>query len=199
MPQSFLAIDNTPLSQLLLKAIAGTAPSPSCAAAAPTLRTISDGPRQLGPQQLLIINSSVPDFAQLPRCPYPAERVAVLVSRLTPLSREALADLGYVHVLDKDGGFDALCAQLRRWQRSINSPAPYDAGGGPSHVQLEELVATGLARIEGDIHAHMEQLVGRWLGESLEPALARRVEDRLPQLVATALAAELDRLNQSQG
>lgn len=196
MPLSFLAIDNTPLSQLLIKAIAtGPAASSACA---PSATTLNDLPHQLGPQQLLIINSSVPDFARLPRCPYPDERVAVLVSRLTPLGPDALADLGYRHVLDKDGGFDALCAQLRRWQRGLTSPARTpSAGGTPSHAQLEALVAAGLARIEGDIHAHMEQLVSRWLGESLEPTLARRVEDQLPQLVATALAAELDRLSQS--
>lgn len=206
MPHSVMAIDNTPLCRLVLQDI-GTAPTRFHSLG--ELHSIRDMPTSLPTGSGLLINSSIADFNQLPPCPLAPEQVAILVSTLTPFSRQQLADLGYHRVIDKDRGFAALCFAVRNWQQSLTS-RPF-AGQPPAelerrleplieplkaqlHQELSALIDSKLLRIEGDIHAHLEQVVTRWLTESLEPRLGAQLAERLPGLVSTALSQELDRL-----
>lgn len=218
MPLSLLTIDNTPLSRLALasgqSASAMALRSGWNPAKEPS--SLAAMPRSLGPSEGLLINSSVPDFNRLPPCPYNPEQVAILVSALTPLSRSQLTELGYRHFLDKDHGFAALCHAISHWRGGLGhqsrewsggaaiappafSPPPSPAAIAPELVarlkdELTALIDAKLLRTEGDIHAHLEQVVSRWLSKALEPKISAQVTTQLPELVASALATELDRL-----
>lgn len=198
---SVSAIDNTPLSQLILKDLGLKSPVALGG-------RIASLPASLPPGQGLIINSSVPDITALPPCPYEPRQVAILTSALTPLSQTQLAALGYHFVLDKDSGFERLCTETRRWQQGLDEPsqpgatasqasatAPTAADVQRWQMEIAALIDAKLLKVEGEIHAQLEQVVTRWLASSLEPRLSSQLADRLPGLVATALADELDRLS----
>lgn len=213
MPVFVMTIDNTPLSRLTLDGAAGATGATSGWPPGGELRSLAALPQSLGPSEGLLINSSVADFSRLPPCPYDPEQVAILVSALTPLSRPALAELGYRHLIDKDHGFAALCHAVRHWRTGLSqlrqpreprySQALGTLGAEPELVErlraeLTALIDAKLLRAEGEIHAHLEQVVLRWLSQSAGPKITAHVDQqlglKLPELVTSALATELDRL-----
>lgn len=215
MPVFVMTIDNTPLSRLTLAGTTGTVGTADTAAAASgwpqgsELRSLAALPHSLGPSEGLLINSSVADFSRLPPCPYDPEQVAILVSALTPLSRPALTELGYRHLIDKDHGFAALCHAVRHWRTGLDRPPLEPLQGRPLgaaepelverlRAELTALIDAKLLRAEGEIHAHLEQVVMRWLSQSATPKITAHLDQqlglKLPELLTSALATELDRL-----
>lgn len=221
MAFTLLAIDNTPLCHLALQDVFARqhydqsySQSQSLKSQSVILSSLAEMPMELGPNEALLINSSVPDFRQLPRCPLPRQQshqVAILVSRLTPLGPKELAARGYYHTIVKDRGFAPLCQDIAAWHQRLSMSSSSQSVGAPARFQsstprldpqimaqlreeLRIMIDSGLIRVESDIHAKLERVISAWLSETLEPKLSQEVAAQLPGLVTTALSAELDRL-----
>lgn len=210
MQRSLVTIDNTPLCRLILAGDGGAGHGQIHGAgrhlAAPSYGSLAGLPRSLAESEGVLINSSVPDFSRLPPCPYGPDQVAILVSALTPISPTALRELGYQHLIDKDHGFAALCQAVRHWRAGLSqthsarslAPAAEPELLDRLRLELTALIDAKLISAQGDIHAHLEQVVTRWLSQSLDPKIgsqiSKSVEAQLPGLVADALSTELDRL-----
>lgn len=206
MQRSLVTIDNTPLCRLILAGDGGMTSSPGLNS--PCYDSLASLPRGLGDGEGVLINSSVPDFSLLPPCTYGPDQVAILVSALTPLSTAKLSELGYRHLIDKDHGFNALRHAVSHWRTGLSqarsgSLAPTAEPELMHRLKLEltALIDAKLISAQGDIHAHLEQVVTRWLSQSLNPKIgsqiSQAIEAQLPDLVADALSTELDRLTAS--